>query len=174
MHRAHAERLCLVPGLLPLPVGPGPRLNNAAPSVQFHYRTFIPTTSCSAPVLRIGTPVLAVLAACDLSLNIGTTGSHVPYKSPVELRAAYTPDAARAVFRTTPELIPEEWLAPGFDPDLSRGGSVPALPRTHDNVSSHAFQRGPMIVVESGRFDVTKGLPGGSREPVVVPIRRAA
>ncbi len=42
-------------------------------------------------------------------------GSHVPYESLVELRAAYTPDAARAVFRTTPELIPEEWLAPGFD-----------------------------------------------------------
>ncbi len=51
----------------------------------------------------------------DVSLGIGTTGSHVPYESLVELRAAYTPDAARAVFRTTPELIPEEWLAPGFD-----------------------------------------------------------
>ncbi len=99
MHRAHAKRLCLVPGLLPLPVGPEPRQNNAATSVKLHYRTFIPTKNCSAPVLRIGTPVLADLAACDLSLNIGTTGSHVPYKSPVELRAAYTPDAARAVFR---------------------------------------------------------------------------
>ncbi len=50
-------------GLLPLPVGSGPRLNNAAPSVQSHYRTFIPTTDCSAPVLRIGTLALAVLAA---------------------------------------------------------------------------------------------------------------
>ncbi len=30
-----------------------------------------------------------------------------------------------------------------------------------------------MIVVESGRFDVTKGVPGGSGEPVVVPIGRA-
>jgi hypothetical protein len=44
-------------------VGPRPRLNNAAPSVQLHYRAFIPTTSHSAPVLRIGTLVLAVLAA---------------------------------------------------------------------------------------------------------------
>jgi hypothetical protein len=35
----------------------------------------------SAPVLRIGTLVLAVLAACDFSLCIGATGSHVPYKS---------------------------------------------------------------------------------------------
>ena len=33
----------------------------------------------------------------DVSLRIGTTGSHVPYKSLVQLRAAYTPDAARAV-----------------------------------------------------------------------------
>ena len=38
-------------------------LNNAAPSVQPHFRAFIPTTGHSAPVLRIGTLVLAVLAA---------------------------------------------------------------------------------------------------------------
>ena len=44
-----------------------------------------------------------------------TTGSHVPYKSLVELRAAYMPDAARAVFRASPELIPEEGSPPGFD-----------------------------------------------------------
>jgi len=48
-----------------------PRLNNAAPSLQSHYRTFLTTTGCSAPVLRIGTPILAVLAACDRSLDIG-------------------------------------------------------------------------------------------------------
>ena len=92
----------LFPRLLLSPVGPGLRLGNAAPSVQSHYRTFNPTTSCSTPVLRIGTLALAVVAACDLSLNIGTTGSHVPNKSPVELRAAYTPDADRAVFRQPP------------------------------------------------------------------------
>src|SRR6516164_1136873 len=57
------ERLCLAPGLLPSPVGPWPWLNNAAPLVQLHYRAFIPTTSCSAPVLRFGTLVLAVCAA---------------------------------------------------------------------------------------------------------------
>jgi len=44
-----------------------------------------------------------------------STGSHVPYKSLVELRAAYMPDAARAGFRVPPELIPEEVPAPGFD-----------------------------------------------------------
>ena len=52
-------------------VGRWSRLNNAAPSVQLHYRAFVPTTSHSAPVLRIGTLVLAVLAACDFSLYIG-------------------------------------------------------------------------------------------------------
>ena len=57
------ERLCLIRALLPLPVGPWPRLNNATPSVQPHYRAFIPTTSCSAPVLRFGTLVLAACAA---------------------------------------------------------------------------------------------------------------
>src|SRR5262249_14911740 len=57
------KRLCLAHGLLPSPVGPWPWLNNAAPSVQLHYRAFIPTTSCSAPVLRFGTLVLAVCAA---------------------------------------------------------------------------------------------------------------
>jgi membrane fusion protein, copper/silver efflux system len=34
----HVERLCLVHGLLPLPVGPCSRLNNAAPLVQLHYK----------------------------------------------------------------------------------------------------------------------------------------
>jgi hypothetical protein len=66
-------------------------------------------------VLSIGTLVLAVLAACDFSLYIGATGSHVPYKSQVELRAAYMPDAARAAFRATPELVPGVGSAPGFD-----------------------------------------------------------
>ena len=38
----------------------------------------------------------------DVSLGIGATGSHVPYKSLVDLRAAYMPDAARAGFRVLP------------------------------------------------------------------------
>src|SRR6516164_1680177 len=55
--------LALSTEFLPLPVDPGPQLNNAVPSVQSHYRTFHPTTNCSAPVPRIGTLALAVLAA---------------------------------------------------------------------------------------------------------------
>ncbi len=66
-------------------------------------------------MLRFGTLALAVVAACGFSLGIGTTGSHVPYKSLVELRATYMPDAARPNFRTAPELIPEEGSPPGSD-----------------------------------------------------------
>ena len=42
------------------------------------------------------------LCRLDVSLGIGATGSHVPYKSLVELRAVYMPDAARAGFRVLP------------------------------------------------------------------------
>jgi len=44
----------LLPFLVDLKIKP----DNAAPSVQFHYRTFLPTTGCSAPVLRLGTLIL--------------------------------------------------------------------------------------------------------------------
>src|ERR1700739_4847446 len=62
------ERLCLVHGLLPFPVGPWPRPNNAAPSLQPHYRAFDATTGCSAPAPRFGTLALTVGAACGFSL----------------------------------------------------------------------------------------------------------
>ena len=65
-------------------------------------------------MLRIGTLVLAVLAACDFSLCIGATGSHVPYKSLVELRAASMPDAAWAV-SGIPQADPGGMATPGFD-----------------------------------------------------------
>jgi hypothetical protein len=52
----------LGPVLIPLPVGSGLWLNNAAPSVRSDYRTFNPTTGHSAPVPRIGTLALAVFA----------------------------------------------------------------------------------------------------------------
>jgi len=55
------------------------------------------------------------LSRLDVSLCIGATGSHVPYKSLIRLRAAYMPDVARAVFRTAPELIPEARRPSGFD-----------------------------------------------------------
>src|SRR5277367_888968 len=61
--KSNGERLASPTELLPSPVGPGPWLNNAVPSVQSHYRTFNPTTDHSAPVpRRIGTLVLSVFA----------------------------------------------------------------------------------------------------------------
>ncbi len=49
-----------------------PTLNgdDPPPSLQLHYRAFITTTRQSAPVRRIGTFGLAVLAACAFSLAI--------------------------------------------------------------------------------------------------------
>ena len=70
------ERLCLAHGLLPFPVGQWPRPNNAAPSLQPHYRAFDATTGCSAPAPRFGTLALAVGAACGLSLHAGGVTRH--------------------------------------------------------------------------------------------------
>src|SRR5258708_4388277 len=86
----------LVMRLLPLPVGRMPQQDTAAPSVQSHYGTFLPTTGCSAPVPRIGTPALAGASRLSFSLSIGTTGSHVPQKSLIRVHAASKPGAAQA------------------------------------------------------------------------------
>src|SRR5215472_13552856 len=48
---------------------------------QLQYRVFLPTTGCSAPVPRIGTPILTGASRLDRSLlasGTGTTSSHVP------------------------------------------------------------------------------------------------
>src|SRR5580704_17547460 len=70
------ERLCLAHGLLLFPVGQWPRPNNAAPSLQPHYRAFDATTDCSAPAPLFGTLALAVGAACGLSLHAGGVTKH--------------------------------------------------------------------------------------------------
>src|SRR6516225_9399161 len=102
----NVKRLCSIHGFLPSPVVPRPELNNAAPSVQLHYRAFLPTTGCSAPVPRIGTPILAGASRLDRSLRIGATGSHVPCKSPVQSHTTFMPDAIWAVNSTPPRLVP--------------------------------------------------------------------
>ncbi len=52
----------------------------------------------------------------DRSSNIRTRPTHANFRaSLIRLRAAYMPDAARAGFRTTPELIPGTRRTPGFD-----------------------------------------------------------
>ena len=95
-------------------VGSWARLNNAAPSVQLHYRAFVPTTSCSAPVLRIGTVVLAVLAVCDFSLCIGA--QVLTFRTKAWL--SFAPPPCRMPLgpsQASPKLIPKEWPPPGFD-----------------------------------------------------------
>ena len=49
-----------------------PKLNDddPPPSLQLHYTAFITTTRQSAPVWRVGTFGLAVVAACAFSLGI--------------------------------------------------------------------------------------------------------
>src|SRR6266704_4397315 len=72
------------------PVGPNQR-RWPTPFAPALLQAFVATTRQSAPLRRIGTFGLAVLAACTFSLGIAVLGSHVPYKSLVELRAAYMP-----------------------------------------------------------------------------------
>ena len=79
-----------------MPVDLRPELNNATPSLQPHYRAFVTTTGCSAPVPRIGTLILAGASCLDVSLRIGATGSHVPRKSLPQSHAAFMPDAGWA------------------------------------------------------------------------------
>src|SRR5580692_7572119 len=106
----------LVMRLLPSPVGRLPQQDTAAPSVQSHYRTFIPTTGCSAPVPRIGTLALAGTSRLSFSLHIGTTGSRVPQKSLIRVHAASKPDAVRAGLQSSPRTRPRShYLPPGFD-----------------------------------------------------------
>src|ERR1700757_4868864 len=76
--------LALSMRVLPLPVALWPEQNNATPSLQPHYRTFITTTGCSAPVPRIATLTLIGSTYLDFSLSIGATGSRVPHRSLVQ------------------------------------------------------------------------------------------
>ena len=95
--------------------GQGSSRTTDAPSVQFHYRTFVPTTSVSAPVPRIGTLALAGASDLSFSLLIGTTGSHVPHQSQIHVHAASMPDADRALNRLRLDLIPQPPHCRGFD-----------------------------------------------------------
>ena len=48
----------------------------------------------------------------NVSLGIGATGSHVPYESLVELRAAYMPGCRSGRLQGSPELIRRKWHPP--------------------------------------------------------------
>ena len=84
------------------------------PSVQLHYRAFIPTTSCSAPVLRFGTLVLAVCAAWTSPL--ASERQVLTFRTRAWL--SFAPPTCRMPLGQasgSPELIPEEGAAHGFD-----------------------------------------------------------
>jgi hypothetical protein len=101
--------------LLPSLVGLLPGLNTTAPSVQHHYSAFFPTTSCSVPVLCIGTQSLAGITPSARSLHIRATGSHIPYESLIQIHAAFEPDAARAGLQVSALACPGAITGPGFD-----------------------------------------------------------
>lgn len=89
--------------------------DDAAPSVQSHYRTFVPTMSNSAPVLRLGTQALARATRLRISLCIGATSSYVPHPRLNQDHAAFMPDASGAVDRSPSTCFAGQSLRPGFD-----------------------------------------------------------
>ena len=112
-----SQQLCLVHGLLLLPVGfswPVASVEQRSPfapaplqDLRHYYGLLRPC----AP-LRYSRP--RGFGRLRLLPWHRRTGSHVPYKSQVELRAAYMPDATRTAFRTAPELVPGNGPTPGF------------------------------------------------------------
>ena len=89
--------------------------DNAAPSLQPHYRAFDATTGCSAPAPRFGTLTLAVGAACGLPLDVvGVTrlrfsrSIRKPGRASRRLHAGCRSGSIRA----SSELIPEEGSPP--------------------------------------------------------------
>ena len=111
------ERLCLVHRLLLFPVGHWPRPNNAAPSLQPHYRAFDATTGCSAPAPRFGTLALAVGAACGLSLHVLGRDEAQVLTFRTKAWSSFAPPTCRMPLgqsQASPELIPEEGSPPGF------------------------------------------------------------
>src|SRR6516162_10411530 len=95
-HRAKAAAFHLNTGFFPLPVDPIPN----AMACSLRSTGITPASS----LLRSSPPLAdaSVLSASRFQPLVPypwhrRLGSHVPYKSPVELRAAYMPDAAWAV-----------------------------------------------------------------------------
>ena len=132
-----------------MPVGLWPRLNNAAPSLQPHYRTFITTTGCSAPVPRIGTLVLSVSADWTSPL---ASGRQVPAFH-IEAWFRVTPPPCRmppeqksGIPQTRPRLTNSPWFRHRlvlFDPSsaVRSRSSLQTLP---DGIKSRLLlQRSP-------------------------------
>src|SRR6202035_4950009 len=99
------ERLCFVHRLLLLPVGfswPAVSAEQRSPFGPAPLQSLHPYYELLRPCAPLRYSGPCGVRRLDVSLGIGATGSHVPYKSLVELRAAYMPDAARAGFRVLP------------------------------------------------------------------------
>src|ERR1700730_1193885 len=94
------ERLCFVHGLLPLPdgfswpVASAEQRSPFGPAPLQGLRPYSELLRLCAPHRYSDPRGLSRLRSLPWHRS---TGSHVPYKSLVELRAAYMPDAARAV-----------------------------------------------------------------------------
>jgi hypothetical protein len=119
-------------------------LNEAAPSLQLHYRAFLTTTSDSAPVLRLGTQGLAGATCLTGSLHIGATGSHVPYGSQDHGHATSMPDAGWAIIGHPPTLSQER------DPLLV--STSPENVSTRHQWFAHARLRDPHLTGIAGLF----------------------
>jgi hypothetical protein len=85
------------------PFGPVPLQN-----LQPYYEHFCPC----APHRYSGSCGVSHLS---FSLSIGTTGSHVPCQSLIQVHAAFTPDTGRAISRLASTFIPGHSTDPGFD-----------------------------------------------------------
>ena len=72
---------------------------DATPSLHPHYRNFVTTTSCSAPVPCIGTLTLVALTTWISPFTSRHLVPAVPYKSPDQTHAIYTPDTAHPITR---------------------------------------------------------------------------
>ena len=72
---------------------------DATPSLHSHYRNFITTTSCSAPVPCISNLTLVALTTWTSPLASRYLVPAVPCKSPDQTHAIYTPDTTHPVAR---------------------------------------------------------------------------
>ena len=98
------KRPCLIQWLLPFLVDHSIKLDNAAPSLQYHYEP--------SSLLRAAPPLCpaSVLSFSwgfhlNFSLSIGAAVSRVLHRSLNQSHATFMPDAAQAVNRFLPRLI---------------------------------------------------------------------
>ena len=110
-----------------------PKLDNTAPSLHRHYRSFITNTGCSAPVLRIGTFLLAGLPL-GIFPSHRRTGSQVPNRSLCHVHAASMPATI--------------WTVSRFPPDSSRANDF--LPVLMTSLRFRHFVSGSLVFVSIG------------------------